>query len=383
VRVLHLIDHLGLGGAQRMLVDLMEARGPDIDASVYSLRARAFPHLVSRLSACGVRYGTLALSKRNPLGFGALLAVLRRERPDLLHAHLEYSTTFGCAAALMLGADRPVIVAYILNDPARRQAMLHRMGGWVLAPRIDAHVAISATIAEAIGVAYGGRARRVEVVPPGIDLSWFADGALDRGRVAELRGDATRVVGTVGRLAAQKAIHVLLDATPRLLTDDPGTRVLIVGDGPLRDELERHARRLGVAHAVSFAGYLADVRPAYRAMDVFVLPSRDEGFGIVFQEAMAMGVPVIGTRVIGSVDAVEHEVTGLLVEYGDAAALAESILRVLGDAALASRLRIRAAQHAREGFSREQVASNMESLYRDLHRARRAAGGNPRGIERQ
>jgi glycosyltransferase involved in cell wall biosynthesis len=366
-----------------MLVDLMEARAPDIDASVYSLRAQAFPHLVDRLSACGVRYGTLALSKRNVLGLSALLALLRRERPDVLHTHLEYSTTFGGAAGLMLGAQRPVIVAYILNDPARRQALFHRLAGRILAPHLDAHIAISATIAEAIGVAYGGRARRVEVIPPGIDLSWFADGAIDAARAAQLRGGATRVVGTVGRLAAQKAIHVLLDATPRLLAEDPGIRVLIVGDGPLHDELQRHARRLDVADAVIFTGYLADVRPAYRAMDVFVLPSRDEGFGIVFQEAMAMGIPVIGTRVIGSVDAVEDDVTGLLVEHGDAAALARCILRVLGDEALAARLRRGAARHARERFSREQVASRIESLYRDLHRARRARGDPLSGIERQ
>jgi glycosyltransferase involved in cell wall biosynthesis len=361
---------MGLGGAQQMLVDLVEARGPDIDASVYTMRDQAFPHLVSRLTACGVRYGTLALSKRSVLGVRALLALLRRERPDILHAHLEYSTTFGGAAALLLGEHRPSIVAYILNDPARRQALLHRLVGWVLAPRLDAHLAISATIAEAIGVAYGGRARRVEVVPPGIDLAWFAHDAVDPAQVAKLRGGATRVVGTVGRLAAQKAIHVLLDATPQLLAHDPGTRVLVVGDGPLRAQLERRASRLGVAHAVTFAGYLADVRPAYRAMDVFVLPSRDEGFGIVFQEAMVMGVPVVGTRVIGSVDAVEHDVTGLLVEHGDAAALAGCILRVLEDEALATRLRVTAANHARDRFARERVARTIETLYRDLHRSR-------------
>ncbi|MGH7719402.1 MAG: glycosyltransferase family 4 protein, partial [Gemmatimonadaceae bacterium] len=290
---------------------------------------------------------------------------------DVLHTHLEYSTTFGCAAALTLRAARPVTVAYVLNDPARRQALLHRAAGWLLAPHLDAHVAISATIAEAIGAAYGGRARRVEVVPPGVNVPLFADAPIDEACVAQLRGGARRVVGTVGRLAAQKAMHVLLDAMPRLLADEPETRLLVVGDGPLRGALEARARGLGVARAVTFAGYLSDVRPAYRAMDVFVLPSRDEGFGIVFLEAMLMRVPVIGTRVIGSVDAVEDGVTGLLVPYQNAGALSEAVLRVFRDELLVRRMRAAAAERARTRFSREQMAGRVESLYRDVCRARR------------
>ena len=88
----------------------------------------------------------------------------------------------------------------------------------------------------------------------------------------------------------------------------------------------------GVDHAVSFVGYQEDVVSAYAAMDVFVLPSRDEGFGLVFLEAMAVGVPVVGTRVIGSEEAVEDGVTGLLVPYADPAALAHAVRRLLGDA---------------------------------------------------
>ena len=357
-----------------MLADLVEVRGQDIDASVCSLRETAFPHLLRRLSACGVRYRTLALSKRNVLGVRAVMAMVRQERPDVVHTHLEYSTTFGGAAALALGKGHPVIVAYILNDPARRQSLLHRLGGRLLAPHLDAHIAISPTIAEAIGVAYGGRARRVEVIPPGIDLTRFADDAVDPTHVQELRAGARRVIGTVGRLAAQKAIHVLIDATPKLLASDPSTRVLIVGEGPLRGELEERARHLEVAHAVSFVGHLADVRPAYKAMDVFVLPSRDEGFGIVFLEAMMMQVPVVGTRVIGSVDAVEDGVTGLLAPPGNPAVLADCIMRLLNDEVLARRLRATAVARVRERFSREQVAGRIEALYRDLL-ASRSAGG--------
>jgi glycosyltransferase involved in cell wall biosynthesis len=148
--------------------------------------------------------------------------------------------------------------------------------------------------------------------------------------------------------------------------------VLIVGDGPQRAALEARARRLGVDRAVTFTGYLTDPLPAYRAFDVFVLPSVDEGFGIVFLEAMAMGVPVIGTRVVGSVDAVEDGVTGLLVPSGDPAALGEAVQRVLSDAELARRLATAAAARVRERHARELTTARSEALYRELAQARQA-----------
>jgi glycosyltransferase involved in cell wall biosynthesis len=147
-------------------------------------------------------------------------------------------------------------------------------------------------------------------------------------------------------------------------------RVLIVGDGPLRAELEGQAARLGVASAVHFAGYQEDVVSAYAAMDVFVLPSRDEGFGLVFLEAMAVGVPVVGTRVIGSEDAVEDGVTGLLVPYADPAALAAAVDGILGSPDLARRLRETASERVRRVYSREQCAARVEELYRELLDAR-------------
>jgi glycosyltransferase involved in cell wall biosynthesis len=365
MKVLHVIDHMGLGGEQRVVQDLAVMRAPDVAPAVWSLRSHELPGTADRMAAAGVPYHTLGFSFGNPGALAGFRGRLREARPDVLHLHLEYSTLIAAVAALSLPAPRPVLVASVANDPYR-QRLFHRWAGRRLAPSIDLHVTHSRGIHDSVLRAYAGRPRRVECVSLGIDLGRFDRALASPERVAAYRRGAGRVVGTIGRLVPQKAIHVLLDATPALLQADPATRVLVVGDGPLRQALEAQARRLGIADAVEFAGYQEDVVSAYAAMDVFVLPSRDEGFGLVFLEAMAVGVPVVGTRVIGSEDAVEDGVTGLLVPYADAPALGQAIGRLLGDAVLASRLRDTAAERVRRVSSREQFAARMEDLYRGL-----------------
>jgi glycosyltransferase involved in cell wall biosynthesis len=179
------------------------------------------------------------------------------------------------------------------------------------------------------------------------------------------------VVGTVGRLAEQKALHILLEATPHLLKEDPSTRVLLVGEGPLHKTLESRAKQLNITDSVTFARYQSDMVSLYRAMDVFVLPSRHEGFGIVSIEAMAMGVPVVGTKVMGTIDVVQDGLTGLLIPFGDPIALASAVSRLFSEPSLKQKLCENANKYVREYYSRESVTAKIESLYCELVQGRR------------
>jgi len=369
VKVLHIIDHMGLGGEQRVVQDLSFMHAPEVEPVAWSLRSHELAGVSERMASAGVPYRTFGLAATNPLPAFGIRRALRQTRPDVVHLHLEASTLVGALAALSLPAPRPLLVASVANDPYR-QSWFHRRAGRRLAPSMDCHITHSRGIRDSVLRAYAGRPRRVEVVSLGIDLGRFRRDLADPARIADYRGGAEPVVGAIGRLVPQKAMHVLVDATPALLAAHPRLRVLIVGDGPLRAELEAQAERLGVRHAVRFAGYQEDVVSAYAAMDVFVLPSRDEGFGLVFLEAMAVGVPVVGTRVIGSEDAVEDGVTGLLVPYADPAALAAAVRAILESPELARRLRATAAERVRQVSSREQCAARVEGLYRELLHAR-------------
>jgi glycosyltransferase involved in cell wall biosynthesis len=204
----------------------------------------------------------------------------------------------------------------------------------------------------------------VERVPYGIHPRWLE--GPQPGQGAALRRGAKRVVGVVGRLAPQKAIHVLLRAAPRLLAAEPSTRILVAGDGPLRARLEAEARALGVSGAVDFLGHQSDLVPVYAALDVFVLPSQYEGMPLALLEAMAMGVPCVVADLPGIRDVVEDDATGLLLPAADAESVAATLLRILADPALGARLRERARDRVRREHGRERMVARTEALYRDL-----------------
>jgi glycosyltransferase involved in cell wall biosynthesis len=365
MKVVHLIDHLGLGGSQAVLLDLLERRSPEIEAEVWALRDRTLPKTAQRLRDSGVRLRCLSLSGRNPLRLRDLRTSLGQVRPDLLHTHLDISNTLGVAVALTLGRARPRIVCHIENSPCVHYG---RAARWLLgrvAARVDACIVLSPSLRAAAQPFLRG-VLRLEVIPPGIDLDRFDPATVDPAAVQRLRGSTSRVVGIVARLARQKGIETLLDAIPRLLDAAPDTRVLVVGDGPSRAALEARAGRLGIVPALRFLGYRADVEAIYAALDVMVMPSRHEGFGIAFLEAMAMGVPVVGTRVVGSVDAVQDGINGLLVRPDDPAALAAAILRLFDDPDLRRRIVDEARRWVGAHGSRESMARRTEALYATL-----------------
>jgi glycosyltransferase involved in cell wall biosynthesis len=365
MRVLHLIDHLGLGGSQQLLLDLLELRAPGDERRVVALTPRLLPETADRLSRAGVHWSSLDLRRGGPLALLGLRALLRDWRPDLLHTQLDASNTIGTACALTLRTGRPRILMTLENDPAEHYGRWTRAGLRAVAARADAWLVVSESLRRSASPVLR-HARRVAVVEPGIDLDRFRPEAVPPEAVSALRDGAPLVIGSVGRLSRQKGYDLLIEAMPALLAAHPEARVLIAGDGPERPALERRARELEVSHAVRLPGYVPDPRVVYAALDIFVAPSRHEGFGIVFLEAMAMGVPVVGTRVVGARDAVHDGRTGLLAPAEDPAALAQHILALAADAELRAALVAAARSHVRRHGSRATMVERVQTLYAEL-----------------
>jgi glycosyltransferase involved in cell wall biosynthesis len=179
----------------------------------------------------------------------------------------------------------------------------------------------------------GIAAERIRVVHCGMDHSVYRHDA-SAGKSAE------PTIAFIGRLRRYKGVDWAMRAMPRVRERVPGTRLVVVGDGPFRGELERTAQRLGVNGAVEFCGFLPSrekVRALQRAW-VLVQPSPKEGWGLTVVEAGACGTAVVAADSPGLRDSVRRDETGLLVPYGDDARLADALARVLEDGALRSRL---------------------------------------------
>jgi len=185
------------------------------------------------------------------------------------------------------------------------------------------------------------------------------------------------VLCVVAHLRPCKGHGVLLRALPRILEEYPELSLRLVGDDRgMRSELERLAGELGIAEHVEFLGHLPDPRPAVGASDVVVQASLEEGFPNAVLEAMAMAKPIVATRVGGTAEAIEDGVSGLLVEAGSPEALAEAILKVLGDDSLRSSLACAARQRVEEAFTLDGVTEGLARLYEELLEPKSRDDGN-------
>jgi rhamnosyl/mannosyltransferase len=314
-----------------------------------------------------VRVGSLGQWLSVSAAPGLPLELKRRvARYDLVHVHMPDPL-----AALALWWARPAarIVVHWHSDVVRQQTALRLYGPlqrWLLA-RADAVIATSPPYLAASSTLTPFRAKAV-VVPLGI-----ADpaAAVDAPGVAALRAahGGRRLVAALGRMTYYKGFDVLLQAATRLA---PDVRVLLGGSGPEQAAIELLVRRLGLEDRVHLLGDLADAEVAtlMAACDVFCLPSteRAEAFGLAMLEAMALGRPVVCSRIEGSGVAWlnQHGLTGLTVPPGDASALAQALQQILDEPGLACRLGAEARVRYESGFRASQMVDATLALYRRL-----------------
>ena len=202
---------------------------------------------------------------------------------------------------------------------------------------------------------------KIAVVHCGVDVEAFPAKQAASGEDRPIR------ILNVGRLVSVKGQAVLLEAAALLRQRGLEFALTIVGDGPLREALRATARDLGIEDNVTFAGSVGqdDIAAHYRNADLFCLPSLREGVPVVLMEAMASGVPVIASRIMGTPELVEHDVTGLLVAPGRADALADAIMRLAADRALCERLARGARSRIIAEYELHGCAGQMASVLAD------------------
>jgi glycosyltransferase involved in cell wall biosynthesis len=361
------------GGTERQLALLARTlRG--LGSVVEVVTTRRLPSLLIEEVIDGVPVHRLTFPRIRYLAtLGATLHLaaflLRRSRRyDVVHVHtVSYLALAATVVSRLLG--KRVILKAVgwwelergVLDPRRRRQPVVRLALPVLR-RADVWVAVSRALEGAMRQA-GVPAARIHYLPNGVDTKRFVAGSRREARDRlGMASDQPRVV-FVGRLDPVKSLPTLLHAWRTVAEKEPRALLDIVGDGPAQASLEDLAKSLGLAAGIVFHGRVEDVVPYLQAADCFVLPSAVEGLSNTLLEAMAVGLPVVATRVSGSEDVIEPGTSGHLVAPGNEDDLGGRILAVLGDPSRAGEMGARARRRVDKLFAIDRIAESYLSLY--------------------
>lgn len=387
VRVIRVIGRLNVGGPAIHVVNLSagldrrrfrqqlvvgtekRAEGSMLD---YALSRGVTPHVIPEIVT------SFRLGARDAKAVAKLYALMRRERPDIVHTHTAKAGFIGRIAARLAGV--PVVVhtfhGHVLHGyyGAFKSGLL-RATERRLARLSDRLIAVSDQVKRDL-VAYGiAEPARITVIPLGFELDPFLNASSQRGA---FRGEIgcgadARLVGIVGRIFPIKNHELFLQAAARVAAREAKARFVIVGDGPLRPALERQARQLKIAGRVFFTGWRRDLARIYADLDALVVSSDNEGTPVSAIEAMAAGCPVAATRVGGLPDLITDGETGVLVPPRDAERLANAVTRILSDGEFAQSLGSKATSAIRRRFGVKRLIGDIDRLYCELLALKRPA----------
>ncbi|MGH7135110.1 MAG: glycosyltransferase, partial [Pirellulales bacterium] len=341
LNVAHVVLSLEVGGLERLVVELIRE-----GARLGNLSTVVCLEREGRLASQAAALGAEVHSMGKPPGVRlattrALARHFRRRKPDVVHCHQIGALFYAGPAARRAGVPVVVHTEHGKNYGHRRRTRL--LGRWA-GRQAHKFCCVSEDIAAEVRRARIVAGNKVAVVPNGIDVQRFADLKANPGAPGQnLKSDLgippkAAVVGTVGRLHEIKRLDLLLESFAKLLSAVPDAHLLIVGDGPLRCELERLAASRLPAGQFHFVGYQAEPERYLALMDVFALTSRSEGMPLSILEAWAAGAPVVASAVGGVPELIADGDTGLLFPYEDTKAATTAMTRLLSDPDLAARL---------------------------------------------
>jgi glycosyltransferase involved in cell wall biosynthesis len=361
---------MDLGGAEKLTRLVVEGLDPgDFKCSVLCLKAGGF--YAAELRRKGYQVDELLRVKkdeRNSVWLGVkatwrLWRYLRRSRPDVLHTHLFITSCLGRLLAPFVGVKCVVVTLHRVEYP-RIQRCVERLLSGLTALYVTDSEAARGMLVSMLGI----QREKVRVIHNGIDREEF-NPPHDKAAAQRLLGVPSDCVaiGIVAHLYREKGHAFLFESLALAKPQLPRFRLLVVGDGYMRDDLENLALDLGLSEEIVFLGQRGDLGLLLSALDILVLPSSWEGFGIVLAEAMYVGVPVITTRNGGGcAEVVADGDGGLLVDYGNRPELAKAIVRLAKDGDLRRMLGAKGRVRVDRMFTSEVMVAQYASMYRHI-----------------
>lgn len=358
IKVLHIVLGLQVGGLEKFVLDLIDNYPADMQVVIVCLEGNG------ELGQQRDDLEIYEIHKSSGLSLNAiwqLFSLARHCKIDLIHTHNPAPHFYGALAGSLLRI--PVVhTKHGRNYPADKKKVWQNRFSSFLTNRI---VAVSRDAAEVCLSVEKIPASKVSVILNGIDTTKFHPKekihAAKPGKV---------LVGIVARLSVEKDHQTLLLACKLLAEDITGFHLNIIGDGPLRESLEKMVRQLGIESVISFCGMRHDVPEQLRDLDIFVLSSTTEGISLTLLEAMATGLPIVATNVGGNPEVVVDGETGFIVPSKNPRELADKLLRLIADEDLRRQMGERGRKRVEEHFGIKETVRQYQELYHFLVRKR-------------
>lgn len=305
--------------------------------------------------------------------FPAILQAMRvviKENISVIHCHGSMSSLCG----------------YIIKKLFKKKLVITVQGGdigdypestggfcGVLKPVIRTYLgaadAITCVSTHLVGVAINKfGAKNIKLIPNGVDMSMFKSTDDKETFKKNLNIEEKRIIISVSRLTPKNGIDYLIRAFPEILARFSDTRLILLGGGKQEEEIKKLKRELGVQDKITLIDHVphAEIKKYLSIADVFIRPSLDEGFGIAFIEAMACGIPVIGTNVGGIPDIIKNNENGIIIEPRNEKQIINSILNLLNNKDLAEKLSAKGHEYVKKQFNWDNIYKKMKSVYEEV-----------------
>jgi glycosyltransferase involved in cell wall biosynthesis len=370
--VCHLIKATRLSGAERHLMILLPSlRERGIDARLLMLVEKDKPmdNIMQEAQTLGVPIERILI--RRGLGLtslGAIRQAIARMQPDILHTHLIHADTLGLLAMPMSGVKHLLTTRH--NDDAFRQHLPIRLLSGFNWRSVRAGIAISDSIArfvKEVEFANPNKVQRIHyglphVRPSGSEIQ----SARQKIRTELNLAPDTQLIGMMSRLTAQKGVSYGLEAMKFIHQTHPQAHLVIAGDGELLGALQARARVLQLEKHTHFLGWRSDASTLLRSLDIFLMPSLWEGFGLALLEAMGARLPAVASAVSALPEIIVHHETGYLVPPRNPEAIAQAVRLLLDDPLLGRYMGLNAEDRLETYFDVPQMANQTVQLYKQV-----------------
>jgi glycosyltransferase involved in cell wall biosynthesis len=371
--ILFVIDNLQFGGGEKVFSQIIKGLPPE----KYEISLASHPNdeFLQAIHGPQIHFFPADFSKR--LNFSLvprLTKIIKENNIEIVHGQGTRAEFYARLASRLAGKSKYVSTIAMPVEgfdvgPVRKK--IYSLFDRFSEKFVDRFLVVSDVLRDKMIRGHGIPAEKVIRIYNGIEIDHYMpqnqNGSREKIRQEFDVGKDTLLIGAIGRLVWQKGFDYLISAVPGIFETSSRTKMLLVGDGPLRDELEALAAKLKVEEYIIFAGFRSDIRDILSAIDVLVVPSLLEGFPMITLEGMAMAKPIIATRIDGIKEQIVDGESGILIPPKDPDAINQAIFRLSTDKELAQDLGLEARRRVENEFTVKRMISETEKVYHSLY----------------